>query len=412
MSADLPDRLSDLACTVPVPQSAPSEVLRRVRRRRQVRSVVVAGTVLAVAAGGLALVSPGESTRPDSLLIQQSATANPTPPPTSTPTPVLPPDGLAFTLMPLGRGGAVSPPFAVEARSAQRLTLTASGPDTCALTPVSLSLSSDVLVARLGENPEQDKFCRSSAGSVTNQLDLARPLPTGSLTVRVVDAAGTSRTLTVTIPPPGVFPAPRPCPTAGFGQDYSRFVLVKGEFYVDRGVVPDAEVGAEVLRVRCMLDGVGTHQYRPQEGDAAYLPVGTPVYEAVGFDPRFRLLVRDPADGLLHRYESDPVVDGVLFPGVREHVVGLELRRLQGGDKLLGTVTADLDLVVDALFTSPVGLDFGPDDIAPEDDRVSLHLKLDDGTDVTIGYYPEAGITSVGQRLPAEVRAVLGAALP
>ena len=80
--------------------------------------------------------------------------------------------------------------------------------------------------------------------------------------------------------------------------DYVDFVQANGRQYVaDLGgarlSVGEAEVGAVQLRVRCSLSELNdrTHQTPPpaRDGDAGFLPAGTPVHAVNGWSPLCRL---------------------------------------------------------------------------------------------------------------------------
>ncbi|WP_411285602.1 hypothetical protein, partial [Lapillicoccus sp.] len=64
------------------------------------------------------------------------------------------------------------------------------------------------------------------------------------------------------------------------------------------------EVGAVQLRVRCSLNELNdrTHQMPPpaRDGDAGFLPAGTPVHAVNGWSPLCRLAAR--LDGSWHVY--------------------------------------------------------------------------------------------------------------
>ena len=127
------------------------------------------------------------------------------------------------------------------------------------------------------------------------------------------------------IPPGGVVPVMRlllaialivsvGCVPA-YHIDYIDFVKANGITYVGSGYVStadeqvgrsltDADLGPEQLRVRQRLAESGkAPDYRPIDGDAAFLAVDEPVYAVRGYAPTFRLAAR--RDGRLVLYEAD-----------------------------------------------------------------------------------------------------------
>lgn len=85
-------------------------------------------------------------------------------------------------------------------------------------------------------------------------------------------------------------------PGEGVSVDYGDFVQAHGTSYVDdyRLRVNDTDKGPLQFRVRCALGHLNdvTHLASPaaRDGDAAFLPAGTPVYAVKGFSTACRLM--------------------------------------------------------------------------------------------------------------------------
>jgi hypothetical protein len=107
--------------------------------------------------------------------------------------------------------------------------------------------------------------------------------------------------------------------------DYLNFVKLDGITYTaDRPVVGrtlgDGDLGPVHATVRCSLrDKLDPTRQEPQDGDAAYLDAGSPLYAVRGYRPTFRLAARQ--DGRLVVFEADT------NPRAR---VGRDLLDLQG----------------------------------------------------------------------------------
>lgn len=87
--------------------------------------------------------------------------------------------------------------------------------------------------------------------------------------------------------------------------DWINFVQVKSTQYVagpaTPTVVPESELGPVYVRVKSKLSGhVCDPNYRPKDGDAAFLEPGTPVYEVNGYPPAERLAARFNGQLLLY----------------------------------------------------------------------------------------------------------------
>jgi hypothetical protein len=91
--------------------------------------------------------------------------------------------------------------------------------------------------------------------------------------------------------------------------DYVNFVKLNGITYTaDRPVVGrtlrEGDLGPVHARVRCSLrDKLDPTRRGPQDGDAAYLEAGSPLYQVRGYRPTFRLAARQ--DGRLVVFEAD-----------------------------------------------------------------------------------------------------------
>jgi hypothetical protein len=91
--------------------------------------------------------------------------------------------------------------------------------------------------------------------------------------------------------------------------DYVNFVKLNGITYTaDRPVLGrplrDSDLGPVYATVRCSLrDKLDPKRRGPQDGDAAYLDAGSPLYQLHGYRPTFRLAARQ--DGRLVVFEAD-----------------------------------------------------------------------------------------------------------
>ena len=98
-------------------------------------------------------------------------------------------------------------------------------------------------------------------------------------------------------------------PFGGVSVDYVDFVRWNGIDYqnsfasVGRAIA-ETDLGPEYFRVKQMLSGSGTSAYHQvEDGDAAYVPAGSPVYRVQGYAATFRVAARRN-DGRLVLYEA------------------------------------------------------------------------------------------------------------
>jgi hypothetical protein len=176
--------------------------------------------------------------------------------------------------------------------------------------------------------------------------------------------------------------------------DYVNFVKLDGITYTaDRPVVGrtlrDGDLGPVHAKVRCSLrDKTDPTRGEPQDGDAAYLEAGSPLYQVRGYRPTFRLAARH--DGRLVIFEADT------NPRAR---AGRDLLDLEGkvrrisvnsradGTTELGAVTdpKQVDVMVRMLLAGPVDQRVQP---AGEQPVRLLAFHLLDGTTTVRAYDP------------------------
>jgi hypothetical protein len=100
--------------------------------------------------------------------------------------------------------------------------------------------------------------------------------------------------------------------TGSDSRDYIDFVRFGGVTYyvADHGVgrpITAGDLGPEIARVRANPPTSGSPlAYRPRDGDAAYVAVGSPVFSVRGYRPGFRLAASH--HGRLRLYEAEEAV--------------------------------------------------------------------------------------------------------
>jgi hypothetical protein len=176
--------------------------------------------------------------------------------------------------------------------------------------------------------------------------------------------------------------------------DYVNFVKLNGITYTaDRPVVGrtlgDGALGPVQATVRCSLrDKMDPTRQEPQDGDAAYLEAGSPLYQVDGYRPSFRLAARQ--DGRLVLFEADT------NPRAR---VGRDLLDLEGkvrrisinsradGTTELGGISdpGQVASMVGMLLAGPVDQRVQP---AGEQPVWLLAFHLRDGTATVRAYHP------------------------
>jgi hypothetical protein len=173
-------------------------------------------------------------------------------------------------------------------------------------------------------------------------------------------------------------------------KDFLRFGAVT--YHVaDHGVgrpVARGDLGPRFAVVRANPpDSDPTHRYRVRDGDAAFVPAGSPVFAVRGYDPSFRLAATH--HGRLRLYEADAAV------GAR---TGADLLDLAGKVRHLSVNSGRFELariksrprvaeLVGQVLAAPVA----PPSGRAEHRHCFVVFNLHDGTAVRRAFFPATG---------------------
>lgn len=176
------------------------------------------------------------------------------------------------------------------------------------------------------------------------------------------------------------------------------------------GAVPGHLVGEHLLDVRCSYgEDVQTPSYQPREGEATYLPVGTPVHAVVGVDTTFEVVALTDDGPVLHRRDLPPAEVGAatdVVPLSPDDVTGVALRSEHDGTTELGRLDgAAADVTVEQLRAAEVGLPL-PEFTGP---RVFVALERGPLPALVLVVDVESGITTEGLRVPDDLLSALRA---
>lgn len=181
--------------------------------------------------------------------------------------------------------------------------------------------------------------------------------------------------------------------------------------------VPESELGATVLTVACTIgETVRNPEYRPRDGDAAFLAAGTELREVNGYRPDFRLAARE--EGAWHVYEVDDVPDAVTgedMLDLRDKVVRVHLVEGDRGEKILRTVDDESQVtsIVQTVLMAPV-LPESPTlyDRLGDESPVFVRFDMTDGTAVQRAWHVESGVLWRRIKAPAALEQLLSPLRP
>ena len=155
-----------------------------------------------------------------------------------------------------------------------------------------------------------------------------------------------------------------------------------------------ADLGVERYRIAFRLQDFAGSGYRSQDGDAAYLAPGTPIFELKGYDPKFRLAAVVDGEVKLFEADTNPGAQmGADLLDIRDKVRSIGINSPEDATTELASIDAPEivgSLVEDALSAT---VDQGRRD--HEGERYFIAFHLEDGSGHT---FVLAGIGRASQR--------------
>lgn len=151
--------------------------------------------------------------------------------------------------------------------------------------------------------------------------------------------------------------------------------------------------------------------YRIQNGDAAFLEAGTPIYSIRGYSPSFRLAAKMENGMILFEADTNPlarkgadlldIAGKVEYIGINSPIDGLtELASIRDA----GLVSSLVEMVLNAPVDQTV--------VPPGGEQLFIAFHLNDGTAVIRSYLPGTGELSRGILLPDEFRQIIRSFVP
>ena len=175
--------------------------------------------------------------------------------------------------------------------------------------------------------------------------------------------------------------------------------------------IDDSYLGTQFAQVKFNVsDNVTDPYYRSEDGDAAFLDVGTPVYEVRGYSPNFRLAASFDGQLILYEADSNPSATvGADLLDIEGKVTSIAINSETDGTTELAAID-DPDQVaalVALVLAAPV-------DQRPRDHdgpRYFVAFQLIDGTRVANAYWLDSGELHRGIMLSPEFASAVQHAL-
>ncbi|RLQ92229.1 hypothetical protein [Planomicrobium sp. Y74] len=171
-------------------------------------------------------------------------------------------------------------------------------------------------------------------------------------------------------------------------NDIQYYALPYGTYTVEENM--KGEVIGEVL---FEMDNKACSDHQMQNGDAAYLEVGTEIFEFEGYNPDFRVIANDVIYEVKENEKAETIGD---LYDIEGKVVGMSLRSYFDGSFITDLKEEHWTEFLDEyLALEYVGFDKIYEKIGNEDSTF-LDIHLEDGTTVRFSYWTEANAVNPG----------------
>ena len=155
----------------------------------------------------------------------------------------------------------------------------------------------------------------------------------------------------------------------------------------------DNDRGRVLGEVTYEMDGKACTDHQMRNGDAAFLPVGTEIYEFIGYKTSFRII----ADGKVYEVQDNDAAAtiGELYD-IEGKVQGMSVRSSYDGSHVMDLKEEHWRAFIDEfLDLQYVGFDAIYKEIENEEGTF-LDIHLEDGSSVRINYWTEANVLNPG----------------
>lgn len=195
--------------------------------------------------------------------------------------------------------------------------------------------------------------------------------------------------------------------------DWVDFVQVEGVVYgsVHGMNLTDADLGPALAVVQHQVStDVEDPSYRLQDGDAAFLTVGTQLYPVAGFAPTFRLAAHRDGQLVLYEADTNPAArEGRDLLDIEGRVSSIRVLSATDGSTELATVDDPVD--VNALVSLVLAAPVDQAGHGRQEPRYFISFDLDDGTHVSRVFWLGSVELHRGIMLPDEFGAAIERAL-
>lgn len=153
------------------------------------------------------------------------------------------------------------------------------------------------------------------------------------------------------------------------------------------------EKGQKIGEVNFRLAGNACSNHRLKNGDAAFLPVGTEIYELVGYDSSFRVVADNQVYQVRENKKAKTIAD---LLDIKGKVAKMSLESDYDGSHISDfTEQETIHFIEDFLSLEYLGIEQVHKKIE-SDNRVFLRIHLKDGSSFEIVYWLDENVLNLG----------------
>lgn len=153
------------------------------------------------------------------------------------------------------------------------------------------------------------------------------------------------------------------------------------------------EKGSKVGEVNYMLADNACSNHKLKNGDAAFLSIGTEVFEIVGYKPEFRVIANDKVYQVDENEKAKTIAE---LYDIEGKVANISLESTYDGSHIVDFEKIETEeFIDDFLSLEYVGFERASEEIK-DDNKVFIRIHLKDGSSFSIIYWLESNVLYPG----------------
>ena len=177
-------------------------------------------------------------------------------------------------------------------------------------------------------------------------------------------------------------------------------------------IVSENQIESEVSKTKYNVsESVHDPNYKTKDGDAAFLPVGTPIYKLKDYKSEYRILAKKENKLVIYEVSDNPSAKtGGDLLDIQDKVTSVSIHNGEDNSKIAEIIDqAVIDKLVSNLLNNSFIEQKGKEKNGP---RYFLKFNLKDQTNMNRAYWTEDNILWGEIKLPNEFKAIINQFIP